>query len=154
MNNSDLESYLLSLDKDLVLREKSDRVSITVPSEKLLQVMTQLRHDRALTFDMLSAHTAIDWSNENKLELIYQLYSSEHHHRIMVGVYLNREAPVTFSLCSLWQIAEWQEREVFDMFGVRYQNHPDLRRILLEDEWQGHPLLKDYKDDFMLERPW
>lgn len=154
MNNEELEKYILSLDQELSPREKSDRVSIIVPDEKLLKIMNTLRHDGALLFDMLSAHTAIDWLKDNKIELIYQLFSTHIRHRMMVSVSLNRESPVVSSVCSLWQIAQWQEREVYDLFGVRYQNHPDLRRILLEDDWQGHPLLKDYKDDFMLERPW
>jgi NADH-quinone oxidoreductase subunit C len=55
---------------------------------------------------------------------------------------------------AIWAIAEWQEREVFDMFGVHYRQHPDLRRLLLDDDWQGFPLRKDYQDDFVLSRPW
>jgi NADH:ubiquinone oxidoreductase subunit C len=65
-----------------------------------------------------------------------------------------RQNPIAPSVHLLWPIAEWQEREVYDLFGVKYAGHPDLRRLFLEDDWKGFPLLKDYKDDFTLERPW
>jgi NADH-quinone oxidoreductase subunit C len=69
----------------------------------------------------------------------------------MVSVFVGREKPVVPSVSSLWMIAEWQEREVYDLFGVLYDNHSDLRRLFLEDDWVGHPLRKDYQDDFMLD---
>ena len=59
---------------------------------------------------------------------------------------------IVVTICSIWRIAEWQEREVFDLFGILYNNHPDLRRIFLEDDWVGFPLRKNYKDNFMLEK--
>ncbi|MBU1920404.1 NADH-quinone oxidoreductase subunit C, partial [bacterium] len=81
---------------------------------------------------------------------IYQLYSTKFHHYLMLSVKVDREHPVVPSVSSVWRIAQWHEREVYDLFGVLYDNHPDLRRLFLEDDWQGHPLRKDYRDDFML----
>ena len=154
MDNTELLATAIALVPGVVAREKSDRPAVTVPVDSLLSFMQRLHDQEALKFDMLCCSTAIDWLKDGKLELVYQLYSTTHKYYLMVGVMLDRNNPVAPSLSSLWEIAEWQERETFDLFGVRFTNHPDLRRILLEDEWQGHPLRKDYKDDFMLERPW
>lgn len=154
MDKEELSTAVLAVHTDIKIREKADRAAVNVPVERLLEVMGQLRDDPAFSFDMLCAHTAIDWPAEQKIELVYQLYSTTHRHYLMATVFLPRTEAIAPSVMQFWQIAEWQEREVFDMFGVRYSGHPDLRRILLEDEWVGHPLLKDYKDDFMLVRPW
>jgi NADH-quinone oxidoreductase subunit C len=71
----------------------------------------------------------------------------------MVSVSVPRANPVAPTVSTIWEIAQWQEREVYDLFGVRYEGHPDLRRLFLDDNWQGHPLRKDYQDDDMLELP-
>ena len=154
MDNTELQAAALALHPELKLREKADRPAIQVPVADLIGVMNQLRQSPTLAFDMLCAHTAIDRPTENQIELVYQLYSTTNLHYLMVCVYLPRSAPIAPSVMKIWQLAEWQAREVYDMFGVGYTGHTDLRRVLLEDEWKGHPLLKDYKDDFMLERPW
>jgi len=81
---------------------------------------------------------------QGHFECLYNLYSTTHGHRLLVSVSVPRDNPVLPSVASLWAIAEWQEREVFDLMGVLYEGHPDLRRLFLEDDWQGHPLRKDY----------
>ena len=81
---------------------------------------------------------------QGHFECIYNLYSTTHGHRLLVSVSVPRDNPVVPSVASLWAIAEWQEREVFDLMGVLYDGHPDLRRLFLEDDWQGYPLRKDY----------
>lgn len=154
MDNQELINKLLALSSSIKIREKSDRPSISLPAENLYPIMETLRNRPELSFDMLVCFTAVDWPKENNFELVYQLHSTQHHHYLMVGVYVNRNNPFVPSVSALWEIAEWQEREIFDLFGVRFSNHPDLRRLLLEDDWNGHPLCKDYVDDFMLERPW
>ena len=154
MGSGELLAAVLALAPELKPREKTDRPAVTVPVEHLHFVMLQIRDQEPLKFDMLSCFTAIDWLKDGKIELVYQLYSTAHKHYLMIGVLLDRQNAVAPSVSSLWEIAEWQERELFDLFGVRFTDHPDLRRLLLEDDWQGHPLRKDYVDDFMLERPW
>ncbi len=159
MDNTELQTAVIALNPSFTSREKADRAAVVVPATALVSLMTTLRDDPSFLFDMLSAHTAIDWPGategaEGRLELVYQLHSLTHGHGLMVSVYVPRTEGLVPSVCGVWQIAEWQEREVYDLFGVRYSGHPDLRRIMLEDDWKGHPLLKDYKDDFMLERPW
>ena len=154
MNSTELLSVVLTLVPDTQAREKSDRPAVTVPVNNLMTLMQKLRSQESLKFDMLCTSTAIDWLKDGKIELVYELYSTFHKHYLMVGVSLDRNNAVAPSLNLIWEIAEWQEREIFDLFGVRFTNHPDLRRLLLEDDWKGHPLRKDYVDDFMLERPW
>ncbi|MBL7671998.1 MAG: NADH-quinone oxidoreductase subunit C [Bdellovibrionaceae bacterium] len=154
MNSAELLSKILSLSTELSPREKTDRPAVLVPVHGLKDLMLKLRDHSELNFDMLTLATAIDWIKDGKIELVYILTSSTFKHSLQVGTVLDREKPVAPSLSSVWAIAEWQEREIFDLFGVRYLNHPDLRRLLLEDDWKGHPLRKDYVDDFMLERPW
>ncbi|MCM2277689.1 MAG: NADH-quinone oxidoreductase subunit C [Oligoflexia bacterium] len=153
MEANELISTVQSLEPAATLRDKVDRPAMSVPKESVPALMRRLRDEPALSFDMLCAHTAIDWHNENRIELVYQLYSTKHRHYLAVFVSLLRDMPVVTSVSDVWRIAEWQEREVYDMFGVLYRSHPDLRRILLDDDWKGFPLRKDYKDEFMLEAP-
>ncbi len=119
---------------------------IFVSREGMLETFRILKEDPQLNFDFLMDITAVDYLTKKtpRFEVIYQLYSLSHNQRLRVKLALpvdDLEAP---SLTSLWKSADWLEREAWDMFGVRFQGHPDLRRILLYDEFQGHPLRKDY----------
>jgi NADH-quinone oxidoreductase subunit C len=148
-----LLAVVVTLDPEIVPRQKADRAAVVLPAGRLASIMRQLRDRPELAFDMLEFHTAIDWLAENRFEIVYNLYSIKHRHYLMVTASLPREGAEIASVSSVWQVAEWQEREVYDMFGVLYDGHPDLRRLLLDDEWSGHPLRKDYVDDFILKRP-
>jgi len=134
-------------------REKVDLPALEVSPENLLALAKRLRQDPALAFDMLLDHTAIDWLAEGVFELVYNLYSTVHGHHLMVTTRVPRGSPVAPTVSDIWEIAQWQEREVFDLFGVQYDGHPDLRRLFLEDDWPGFPLRKDYTDEDMLRLP-
>ena len=142
-----------SLHGEIRPREKADCAAVVVPAEKLTAIMRQLHDWPEFGFDRLEFHTAIDWPAENRLELVYHLFSMKHRHYLLVTTSVPRDSPEVASVSGTWRVAEWQEREVYDMFGVSYDGHPDLRRLLLDDGWSGHPLRKDYVDDFILERP-
>lgn len=130
----------------------SDCPGVTVPVEHLLACMTLLRNRAEFNFDFLFSHTAVDRFPDDVIELVYLLDSISQHQRLLVSATVPRANPIAPTVSSVWPIAEWQEREVFDLFGVQYENHPDLRRLFLEDDWVGFPLRKDYEDDFMLDR--
>jgi NADH-quinone oxidoreductase subunit C len=99
-------------------------------------------------FDMLSCITGIDNGPEvNTMEVIYHLYSIPFHQSLAIKIILPRERPEVPSVCELWKTAEWHEREAFDLLGIQFLNHPDLRRILLPADWVGHPLRKDYRHE-------
>ena len=106
--------------------------------------------DAELRFDMLSDLTAVDYlkfpgrEDGPRFEVVYHLYSLPHNHRVRLKVRLDEDDPVVTSAVSVWPIADWLEREVWDMFGVRFAGHPDLRRLLMYEEFVGHPLRKDY----------
>ena len=153
MDREKLQQSVLEALPDSSPRDEADRPAVLIPAEGMLEAFRILKEREDLAFDMLLDHTAIDWPQEGKIELVYQLYSTRHSHWLMACVMLDRDRPVADTVCHLWEIAQWQEREVFDMFGVLYRHHPDLRRLFLEDDWEGHPLRKDYEDDYMLERP-
>ncbi|MBI3986043.1 MAG: NADH-quinone oxidoreductase subunit C [Lentisphaerae bacterium] len=153
MNPETLLAAVLALEPGAEKRDLCDRPAVRVPTGALVAFMRRLHDEPALAFDMLCTHTASDYPAENRIELIYQLYSIPHGHALMVTTSLQRDRPEAPTVSPVWKIAEWQEREVYDLFGVLYSGHPDLRRLLLADDWQGFPLRKDYQDDFMLERP-
>jgi NADH-quinone oxidoreductase subunit C len=158
MNNEspseELIQQITSLATDITTQTKANRPAVNVPLTQWLSVAEKLKTEPRFQFDMLCDYTAVDWPEEQNIELIYQLYSTELKNYLLVCVRVPRAEAKAPSMINLWPIAEWQEREIYDLFGVRFANHPDLRRIFLDDDWAGHPLLKDYKDDFMLERPW
>ncbi len=113
--------------------------------ESLLEIAHFLHTDDRLYFDNLVCITALD--NENSFEVIYQLYSYPFEHSITLAILLAHEGKnlVVDSLTSIWKAADWHEREAFDMIGIQFENHPDLRRLLMPADWEGFPLRKDYK---------
>lgn len=151
MGGEDLEQLLIGLEPQCRRKEHADRTAVDVPVVVLESFMRRLHDDSRLAFDMLLDHTAIDHFAENRFELVYHLYSTTHGHSLLVTCDLERHRPVAPTVSGVWPIAHWQEREVFDLFGIGYEGHADLRRVFLEDHWQGHPLRKDYADADMLE---
>jgi NADH-quinone oxidoreductase subunit C len=118
---------------------------IVVPRETVLEALGTLRDDPELAFDMLADLTAVDYlPREPRFEVIYQLNSLTHHHRLRVKAGVPGDDPQIASASSLWNSALWAEREAWDLFGIRFAGHPDLRRILMYPEFEGHPLRKDY----------
>jgi NADH-quinone oxidoreductase subunit C len=124
-----------------------------VKREKLIDIATFLKDDPAMAFDAPVFVTCIDLldsvdpDQEPRFEVCYQLRSVKHRHRIRLKIRLMESAPKLASLCSMWPGFEWQERETFDMYGIEFENHGDLRRIYLYEEFVGHPLRKDYPKD-------
>ena len=110
--------------------------------ENLLPAANHLKSECG--FNMLTDLTAVDYpKKEKRFEVIYQLYSFSRNERLRLKVALGEDEAIE-SVTSVWAGADWLEREAFDMFGIRFEHHPNLRRILLPEEWQGHPLRKDY----------
>jgi NADH-quinone oxidoreductase subunit C len=119
--------------------------TVIVPVSHLLQAVTHLRDAADCAFDYLSDVTATDWPPrpEGRFDVIYMLYSTRHRHRVRVKVKVGEHTPVP-SVTGIWPAANWLEREVFDMFGINFEGHPDRRRILMPEDWQGYPQRKDY----------
>lgn len=107
-------------------------------------------------FDYCLFVTASDYIKENRFEMVYALSNFQHGREVALVADVNRAEPAIDTVSDLWPTAEWHEREVFDLFGIKFNNHGDLRRILLDDSWVGHPLRKDYTDDLheMVKRPY
>ncbi len=103
-----------------------------------------LRADPRLHFDWLRCLTAVDYVADDQLAAVYDLYSSDHEHAFCVKVYVGRAKPQIPSVMDLWPAADWHEREAYDLMGIVFTGHADLRRILLPEDWEGHPLRKDY----------
>jgi NADH-quinone oxidoreductase subunit C len=126
--------------------ETSTPKAIKLSANDLLNVCENLHRNEKTYFDMLSCVTAIDNGPEaNTMEMIYNLYSIPYNHHLALKVILSRENPEVRTLSSIWKTADWHEREAFDMFGIVFIGHPDLRRILMPADWEGFPLRKDYK---------
>jgi NADH-quinone oxidoreductase subunit C len=117
---------------------------LTVEGETIVEVCRYLRDDADLKFEVLSDQTAVDWPKEEKIQLVYHLYSYTGRHQIVLKVDLPRDNPKIATVEEIWKIANWYEREIFDLFGVIFDGHSDLRRIMLPEDWVGYPLRKDY----------
>ena len=131
--------------------------TVIVAADRLLEVARFLRDDSAAEFDYCSDVTATDWPpRAQRFDVIYCLYSVHLRHRIRVKVRAAEGDPVP-SVTKIWPAANWLEREVYDQFGVNIVGHPDLRRILMPDDWQGHPQRKDYPlegpGEYLMENP-
>jgi NADH-quinone oxidoreductase subunit C len=116
--------------------------SVSAPA--IVDVCRFLRDDADLKFELLSDLTALDWPKEEKIQIVYHLYSYPNKHQVVLKVDLPRENPRIATVEEIWKVANWFEREVFDLFGVIFEGHSDLRRIMLPEDWVGYPLRKDY----------
>jgi NADH-quinone oxidoreductase subunit C len=117
---------------------------LNVEPQSIVEVCRFLKDDPELNFEVLSDLTGLDLPKENKLQVVYHLYSYSKRHQIVLKADLPREAPRVSTVEEIWKAANWFEREVFDLFGVAFDGHSDLRRIMLPEDWVGHPLRKDY----------
>jgi len=126
--------------------EKSQFLNITVQPEQLHPLMTQLKSNSETNFDYLFCLSGVDWGAA--LGVVYHLESTTHRHTIVVKVKTeDRVNPTLDTVCDIWYTAEFHEREVFDFFGIKFTNHPNLKRLFLTEEWDGFPLRKDYVDE-------
>ncbi|MBM3327106.1 MAG: NADH-quinone oxidoreductase subunit C [Calditrichaeota bacterium] len=116
---------------------------LSISGNFLLPVAEYLRDNVDFAFDSLMCLSGLQLGEE--LAAVYHLYSNKHNHKVTMRVKAGTEDKSIPSLAAVWLAAEWHEREAFDMFGIRFDGHPDLRRILCPDDWEGHPLRKDYK---------
>jgi NADH-quinone oxidoreductase subunit C len=117
-----------------------------VKADKWVEVATFLRDDPTLRFDFLQNVTAVDWIKQARIDVVYHLYSYPNRHQAVVKIELPRENPIVPSVAGVWKTADWNEREQFDLLGVQFTGHPDLRRILMPDDWVGYPMRKDFKE--------
>ncbi|HET6542271.1 MAG TPA: NADH-quinone oxidoreductase subunit C [Chryseolinea sp.] len=128
-----------------MIDEVSSPKAIKVSAQDLVPAMDALYRNPTTYFDMLSCITGIDNGVQAAtMEVVYNLYSIPFNHHLMVKVILPRDHAEVDTVSHIWRTANWHEREIFDMYGVNFKNHPDLRRILMPADWEGHPLRKDY----------
>lgn len=126
--------------------EGSQFLNISVTPELLHELMQKLKDDPATKFDLLFCLTGMDWGKE--LGVVYHLESTTHRHMIVVKVQTaDREDPNFDTVSDLWPTADFHEREVFDFFGINFNNHPNMKYLFLTEDWEGYPLRKDYVDE-------
>jgi NADH-quinone oxidoreductase subunit C len=119
-------------------------LTIIVKKEDIVQLCQFLRDDPELSYNFLSDLCGVDYlERKPRFDVVYNLYSIERNHRVRLKVRVEDGENVP-SVTSVWSSANWHEREVFDMLGIRFYGHPDLRRILMPEDWEGHPLRKDF----------
>lgn len=128
------------------LDETHDNKWFSVAAEQWREVADFLKYDRELLFDGLMTVAGVDYPDDNELHAVYLLYSYTHRHRICVKIIVDRDDPKLPSAEPIWKHANWMEREAYDLLGLIFEGHPDLRRVLLPDDWEGHPLRKDFTE--------
>ncbi len=132
--------------RECVIVQNASPPGVIVDATDLVSVCLELHQNPATFFDSLSCVTGIDNGLEAKtMEVLYHLYSIPFHTSMMLKTIVPRENSEIDSVSHIWKSANWLEREVYDMFGIKFKNHPDLRRILMPNDWEGHPLRKDYQ---------
>ena len=149
MTGEELKISVATLFPDATFDETGEFLNTIITPAAFRQVMKTLRHNSSLSFDFLFCLTCIDWKTH--LMMVYHLISKQHRHVLVVKVKLdNIKTPETETVSDIWKTAIFHEREVFDLFGVNFKNHPDMRRIMLDEDWEGYPLRKNYVDENMI----
>lgn len=125
------------------------QVGVSLRKDMIKDICRYLRDEPLLRMDRLADLTAVDFSaypgdSGPRFEVVYNLISIVYRHRIRLKVRAPEEDPRVDSVSSIWQTANWHERETFDLMGIKFDGHPDLRRILMPEDWEGHPLRKEY----------
>jgi|UniRef100_A0A7C3SI50 NADH-quinone oxidoreductase subunit C len=127
-----------------VIEFRGDTTVVVKPT-RIVEICRTLRDDRTVSFKYLSMIAAIDYYPQSpRFAVVYNLYSHRNHDRITLKAYLDDAAPVIDSVTSVWSTADWHEREAYDLMGIKFKGHPNLRRILLPQDWKGFPLRKEY----------
>ena len=146
MDNAALKERILGLVPDAEYQENKQFLTFVIPPAKMHDLALKLKAEADLAFDFLFCLSAVDMVKF--LEVVYHLESTTHKHQLELKVRTeDRENGAVDTVCDVWRTAEFHEREAFDLMGIRFSNHPDLRRIFLEEGWIGHPLRKDYVDE-------
>jgi NADH:ubiquinone oxidoreductase subunit C len=145
MQNEELKIKIGELLPTAVFEEGGQWLNINIEPSDWLPLANQLRNDKTLHFDFLFCLTCIDWKTH--LTMVYHLDSTKFRHNIVIKAKLNAAKPEIETVSGIWRTAEFHEREVYEMFGVNFINHPDLRLLILPDGWEGkNPLLKNFED--------
>lgn len=146
MRNEELQQIITAFDFGAEFSNEAGFLNVTISSTVLTNLVQRLRNEDELQFDYLFCLTGVDWPDH--MSVVYHFKSTTHQHCLVVKAIINsREKPEIDTVCTIWRTAEFHEREIYDLFGIRFNNHPDLRRIFLEDDWEGWPLRKDYVDE-------
>ncbi|MFC1525087.1 NADH-quinone oxidoreductase subunit C, partial [Planctomycetota bacterium] len=121
-----------------------------VAPQDLLAVVATLKTAKELSFDALMCLSGVDYPNlpdgkVGNFGVVYHLFSMQHRHKLVLRVELPKDNPSVASVANIWQTANWFEREAYDLYGIKFDGHPNLTRILMPDDWEGHPMRKDYK---------
>lgn len=141
-----LEKILNELGGAYEWHEQDTPYSLTIEPGIMHDLMQRLYETEGLYFDMLSCITGVDNGPEaGTMEVVYNLISIPYENSLMIKVTLSRESPSVPTVSDIWRTADWLERETYDLLGIHFEGHPDLRRILLPADWEGHPLQKDYE---------
>jgi NADH-quinone oxidoreductase subunit C len=165
--NETIQSAVAGLQKKFngQVEEFRGEITVTVAPEMIIPVLTTLRDE--FEFNMMMDATAVDYYPQEtpRFHVIYQMYSMPDNVRLQVRVHLNGNAPKLDSVHTVFPVANWKEREIYDLFGIQFTGHPDLRRVIMPEDWTGHPLRKDYPlgyeevqftfnfDDIMVNKP-
>jgi NADH-quinone oxidoreductase subunit C len=145
MLTEELKAKITELLPAVTFEEGGEWLNINIESKDWLPLAQQLRNDAFLNFDFLFCLTCVDWKTH--LMMVYHLTSTTYRHNIVVKSKLDRNNPEIESVSGIWRTADFHEREVYEMFGVNFLNHPDLRLLILPDGWEGkNPLRKDFED--------
>jgi NADH-quinone oxidoreductase subunit C len=145
MDNLQLTEFIKSIDPDLEIKQGKQYTEVTLTPDKLHSFAKQMREREELLFDFLFCLSGIDYGQD--MGVVYHLRSTVHGHTIVLKVRTSdRVHPQFDTISDIWKTADFHEREVFDLLGIRFNNHPDLRRLFLDSSW-GFPLRKDYVDD-------
>jgi NADH-quinone oxidoreductase subunit C len=145
MTKEELKTKILEIIPAATFDETGEWLNALVEANDWLPLAKQLRHNSELDFDFLFSVTGVDWKTH--FSVVYHLRSLQHGHIVVVKAKVDRANPEIETVCQIWKTAELNEREVFDLFGIKFLHHPDLRRLFLTDEWEGYPLRKDYVDE-------
>lgn len=145
MEKEELKELILSIIPEAEIETDKQFLNVTVESGQIHKLAEFLKNTEETAFDYLFCESATDFTDH--FMMAYHLDSTKHRHEIVLKTKIeDRENPVIDSVCDIWIGAEYHEREIFDLFGIRFNNHPDLRKIFLDNDWVGFPMRKDYVD--------
>ena len=144
MNNETLKLKVTELMPAAAFEEGAEWTTVVIDPAGWKAFARQIRTDPGLEMDYLFCVTGVDWKTH--FTMVYHLSSTVYRHTLVVKVRLDRSEPEIATVSDIWRTAEFHEREAYDLFGILFTEHPDLRRLFLTDDWKGWPLRKDYED--------